>query len=300
MIPTDGVKLGKDIDGYTPSINDTHNMTKDELDELLEADEASGETETTDESAEGNDGDDDTDLDAVSGDEKDKADDLDEPKIPRRRLNEVLEERNELRERVAVLDDRLNRLEQAAIENPEEAIDYIDQLLAADDEQVIIDAINDEPKEFISNLLSRARTEAARELRQETDRDAYNRQLSDALESFANEHDGFKDYAFNEKTHEKIRMNPHHNVISLYMEEQIIPDLQAQMDEAVKKAKAEGKKEAIKELKAKRSAAVLDGGSSNANEPTGNDELQDDFMSHGENVRDTIVARLKRRRDSRA
>lgn len=310
FIPTEGVKLQEQSGAPNPV--ETHNYTPEEIDEtLLANDDPSGDLENTDDSDASGKATDVSDADDEGGStDDDKDDDLDDKRIPRRRLNAVIEERNTLREqlgkdreRMAVLEDRLLQFEHRMMQHPQESADYIDELLNNPDEQVIIDAINDEPRKFLGQLISRVRSDTAKELQQEGLQESYNRMLFEGLDEFAGKYDGFKDYMNDTSVHERIRRNPHHNVVSLYITEKVLPDLENEykqtMEEAVKAAKKEARSQALKEVKAKRNASVLDGGSSHQPDTTkvvGEEDLQ----AAGGDKRTAILNRLIRRREGSA
>lgn len=312
FIPTQGVKLQEELDapGLVEPQSHNHNP-EDEIDQLLlDDDDSRGDAEKTGDSKSDGKATDESDADDEGGSADDQDDsDLDDARIPRRRLNAVIEERNTLREernrdreRMAVLEDRLLRFEEAMQQGShDQGIDYIDSLLNADDEQVIIDAINDEPRKFLGQLISRVRTDTAKELQQEGMQAQYQEQLVAGLDSFAKEHDGFKDYMYDTSVHDRIRRNPQHNVVSLYLTEEVIPALEQEYKETMEKAVAEAKKEAraqaLKEVKAKRSATVLDGGSS-SHADTSRVVGDEDMEAAGGDKRAAILARLKRRRDA--
>jgi hypothetical protein len=260
---------------------ETHNPDIDEYDRVIndmdasdgEEDDSSGGTENTDDS-------DTSDADA-SGAEEDKDDDKDAPRIPRSRLNEVIEREKaaekahhakelEWARKEAIFEGRLAALEKPA-EEAAPVVDPMDEILKGEP-QAILDAFTEDPAAFIRMVQSQARTETATSIQQQREEEAYQQALNSGLQKFGEDHEDFMPNA--ERLVEVVEKNPLHNIISAYAYEIEIPLLKSQIEEATKgvedkvaEAKAagivEGKKAAIKEIQAKGNASVLDGSAAN-------------------------------------
>jgi hypothetical protein len=260
---------------------ETHNPDIDEYDRVIndmdasdgEEDDSSGGTENTDDS-------DTSDADA-SGADEDKDDDKDAPRIPRSRLNEVIEREKaaekahhakelEWARKEAIFEGRLAALEKPA-EEAAPVVDPMDEILKGEP-QAILDAFTEDPAAFIRMVQSQARTETATSIQQQREEEAYQQALNSGLQKFGEDHEDFMPNA--ERLVEVVEKNPLHNIISAYAYEIEIPLLKSQIEEATKgvedkvaEAKAagivEGKKAAIKEIQAKGNASVLDGSAAN-------------------------------------
>ncbi len=276
-------------------------------------DDTSGGTKKTDDSdadADTSDADKDDDKDA------DKDDDLDEAKIPRKRLNEVIEREKEAEKvhhakelewtrKEAIFEGRL-----AALEKPDEAaapvVDPFDEVLKGEP-QAILDAFTADPAEFVRSIQSQAKVAAAAEIQERRETERYDTELQTGLSKFTADHEDFMPNAG--KLVEIMDSNPIHNVISAYYEEIAIPLLTSQLEEAtqgveekVSTAKAEGivegKKLAIKEIQAKGNATVLDG--SAASQSGGKANAGADLETGGDNTKlvEKLTANLLKTRQA--
>jgi hypothetical protein len=260
--------------GSSADENESHQLDIDDYDKVIEnanadSEEASGETETTDESGE----------EEVRSGKEDKGG---EPRVPKSRLDEVIGERNTEREqRVAdreawarergLLEGRLQALESAARPTEPEAVDPFEELLSSAEPQAIIDALQENPAEFFSNLRRSSEAKAQQNIAAQQQEQKYYDDLRNGLDAFAADHDGFMDSI--ERMHGIVTSNPIHNLVSAYAYEVEIPALVeshksaiGELEGKIEAAKAEGikvgKAEALKEFQAKGAAAVLDGSQS--------------------------------------
>jgi hypothetical protein len=281
-----------DIEYYDDALSDLDDLLKDE-------DETPGEAETTD------------DLESEEEEETGTEEEEDK-RIPKSRLDEVIAERNTLRDRIhqmevesarkeAQLEARLSALEKPLESKPQP--DPLDDLLAGE-AQDVLDRLQEDPINFVNVIRNKAKADAIAEMRREQEETAANRRISQALDRFVEEHSDFTQHA--PKLIEAIDNNPIHNAISAYAYEVEIPALKAAheaemkgFNETLEKAKKEafvlGKKQAIKEIQAKGGASVLDGSTSTqtgkvtsgAGIETGRDPQA---------LRDKITADLKQKR----
>jgi hypothetical protein len=266
----------EDMETHNPDIADYDKAIADMDADDDDTDDASGGTKKTDDS-------DDTDVDASDADDKDKdkdVDDVDEPKIPRSRLNEVIAKGEdaakvhharevEWARKEAIFEGRLAALEKP-VEDAAPVVDPLDEILKGEP-QAVLDRFTEDPAAFVRMIQSQAKAETTMSVQKQREEEAYNTSLTTELDKFRDEHDDFMPNA--PKLVEIMNTNPIHNVISAYAYEFQIPALKSQLEEVTKgtddkvaAAKAEGivegKKEAIKEIQAKGSATVLDGGGS--------------------------------------
>jgi hypothetical protein len=296
--------------GASADENESHQLDIDDYNEVIEnADkhaegEASGEAETTDEPTK--------DAESESTDEEEEA------KIPKERLDKVIGERNTERELRAtdqatwnrekgVLEGRLQALERTAKPETETetVVSPFDQAMTGEPQE-IIDALQANPKEFFQNLKASAEATAQAKIEAKNEEKTYYDNLRTGLDSFAADHDNFR-----ENVHamgEIVDSNPIHNLVSAFAYEVQIPAMEASHKEALTKAtgdleaaKAEGvkigKAEALKDFKAKGSAAVLDGSQSVEGAKVNEPELEDTKKSGG--LRNILVNKLNARREAR-
>ena len=247
-------------------------------------------------------------------DSGDDEDDDEEARIPKGRLDEVIAERNTLREErlqrevdwareKAILEGRL-----AALERPEPAAapekDPFDDVLEGEP-QAILDAFQEDPAAFIRAIQGQAKAATAAEIAERQAEEQYHNALQFELDKFAKDHDDFMPNA--NKLVEIMNGNPMHNVISAYAYEIEIPALQAKIEEATKGVEdqvkaaraegiAEGKKQAIKEIQAKGSAAVLDG--SAAKQSSGKATTGIETGGDGAKLREKLTADLLKKRSA--
>jgi len=281
----------EDLETHNPDMADFDKVINDMDAADDEKDDSSGGTVNTDDSGT-------SDVDASGADEdKDKKDDdKDEAKIPRARLNEVIdrekatvaahhEKELEWARKEAIFEGRL-----AALEKPAEAAapvaDPLDDILKGEPQEVL-DAFTSDPTGFIRMVQSQARQETTNSIQVQREEEAYQQALNTGLSKFGQDHEDFMPNA--ERLMGIVNDNPLHNIISAYYEEIAMPLLTSQIEDATKgvedkvaAAKAEGitegKKLAIKEIQAKGNATVLDGsaasqsgGKANAGLETGGD-----------------------------
>lgn len=260
----------KDMETHNPDIADYDAVIDTMSAEEEEEEDSSGGTEKTDES--------DADTDASDADkDDDKDDDKDEPRIPRSRLNEVIEREKEAAEahrvreldwarREAIFEGRLAALETPA-RDAAPVVDPLNDILEGEP-QAVLDKFTEDPTAFVNMIKAATKAETTASIQEQREEEAYQKNLTSALDKFKDEREDFMPNA--EKLVEIMNTNPIHNVISAYAYEIEIPALTAKLEEATKgvedkiaaaKAEgvAEGKKETIKEIQAKGSAAVLDG-----------------------------------------
>jgi hypothetical protein len=237
----------EDMETHNPDIADYDKVIADMDAEDGEEDEASGGTVNTDDS-------DTTDADASDAD-KDTKDDKDEPRIPRARLNEVLEREKEQAKtfhekelewarKEAIFEGRLAALEKP-VEEVEPVVDPLDDILKGEPQEVL-DAFTADPTGFVRMIQTQAKAQGAAEIQARREEERRQSSLTSAMDKFAADHEDFEEIA--------------------------VPLLRSQLEEATKgvedkvsaaKAEgiAEGKKLAIKEIQAKGNAQVLDGSS---------------------------------------
>jgi hypothetical protein len=295
--------------GASADENESHQLDIDDYNEVIEnADkhaegEASGEAETTDEPTK--------DAESESTDEEEEA------KIPKERLDKVITERNTEREErtkdqaawnreKGVLEGRLQALERTA--TPETAAPVVspfDQVMTGEPQE-IIDALQSNPAEFFQNLKASAEADAQAKIEAKSEEKTYYDNLRRGLDSFAADHDSFRENV--EAMGVVVDSNPIHNLVSAFAYEVQIPAMEASHKEALTKAtgdleaaKAEGikvgKAEALKDFKAKGSAATLDGSQSTVGANVQEPELEDTKKSGG--LRNILVSKLNARRESR-
>ncbi len=209
---------------------------------------------------------------------------------------------------IARLEGRLEALERHLTREPERedkqpASLPLDDLLSSESPQEILDSLQEDPKAFIQGLEERA---AQRIIRQQTEEKAQNdfyEKLRGGLDSFGEKYDDFIPQM--DKFLKTVEDNPHHNVVSAYYEEVLIPKLESDIasakessEAALKTAREEGfaagKKEAIKEIRAKGAAASLDGSQSTQGSNVPNAELDD--VKHGTELREKLVKDLVSKR----
>jgi hypothetical protein len=295
---------------------DTHNPDIADYDEAIDAmnavdddaDDTSGGTVNTDDS----DKSDDDASDADKDKDKDDDDDKDEPRIPRSRLNEVLErekeKENAFREKElewarkeAIFEGRLAALEKPA-EDAAPVTDPLDEILQGEPQQVL-DAFTEDPAAFVRMIQTQAQAKAASDIQARRDEERYQRDLQGALNQFTADHDDFMPNA--EKLVKVMDENPIHNVISAYAYEIQIPALKAELETATQGVEekvstartegiAEGKKLAIKEIQAKGNATVLDG--SSANQSGGKVNAGIETGGDGTKLRERLTADLLKSR----
>jgi hypothetical protein len=296
---------------------ETHNPDIADYDKAIEAmdadddesDDASGETINTDDSG--------PVADASDADDKDKdkdKDDKDEPKIPRTRLNEVIEREKatvathhekELgwARKEAILEGRLAALEKPAEKTAPES-DPFDEVLKGEPQQVL-DAFTSDPTGFIRSIQDQARAKTTAEINVQRDNERYDAALESSLNDFTAAHEDFMPNA--DKLVKVMDGNPIHNAISAYYEEIAIPVLTSQLDEATKgvedkvsAAKAEGivegKKLAIKEIQAKGNATVLDGSAASQSGAKANAGNTLETGGDGTTLREKLTADLLKSR----
>ena len=263
---------------------ETHNPDMADFDKVINDMDAAGDDDDDDSSG-GTVKTDDSDAsdDGASGAKKDddKDDDKDEPKIPRARLNEVIEREKatiathhekelEWARKEAIFEGRL-----AALEKPAEAaapvVDPLDDILKGEP-QAVLDVFTENPTAFVNMIKAATRAETTASINQQREEDAYQQALNSGLSKFREDHEDFMPNA--ERLMGIVNANPLHNIISAYYEEIAMPLLTSKIEEATKgvedkvaEAKAagitEGKKLAIKEIQAKGNATVLDGSAAN-------------------------------------
>lgn len=290
---------------------ETHNLDIDDYDKIIEnankseEEEASGETEKTDESTE-----DDSEGSSEKEEEEEKA------RVPKSRLDEVIGQRKQYEEDLATeraerarerayFEGRLHALEQSLKPeaNEEPQTSPFENLLSGEPQE-ILDALQENPAEFFSNLQAASHAKAQAELRAEQEEQKYYADLRQGLDAFAADHDGFMENI--QKMGEVVDSNPIHNLVSAFAYEVEIPAMKKAHEEALASAKGDleaakaegikiGKAEALKEFKAKGAAAVLDGSQlTQGGKVSGDPELHDTEKSGG--LRKVIIDNLLKRR----
>jgi hypothetical protein len=258
-----------DMETHNPDIADFDKVISDMDAQDDDTDDASGGTVNTDDSA--------ADAAAASDANDKDDDDKDEAKIPRKRLNEVIdrekltiaahhEKELDWARREAIFEGRLAALEKPADEVADEP-DPLDTILAGEP-QAVLDAFTSDPTGFVNMIKAATRAETTVDINTKREEERYNTNLTTELDKFKAERDDFMSSA--PKLMEIMDGNPIHNAISAYAYEIEIPALAAKLETATKDmdtkiadAKAEGivegKKLAIKEIQVKGNATVLDG-----------------------------------------
>jgi hypothetical protein len=298
----------EDMETHNPDIADFDDAVAAMDADDDDSDDASGETINTDDSGPAPDASDADDKD------KDKDDDKDEPKIPRTRLNEVIEREKatiathhekeiEWARKEAIFEGRL-----AALEKPAEAtapvVDPFDEVLKGEPQQVL-DAFTSDPTGFIRSIQDQARAKTTAEINVQRDNERYDAALESSLNDFTAAHEDFMPNA--DKLVKIMDSNPIHNAISAYYEEIAIPVLASKLDEATKgvedkvsEAKAagivEGKKLAIKEIQAKGNATVLDGSAASQAGASANAGATLETGGDGTTLREKLTADLLKSR----
>jgi hypothetical protein len=257
----------EDMETHNPDIADFDKVIADMDAQDDDTDDASGGTVNTDDSG----------ADDAAASDADDKDDKDEAKIPRARLNEVIEREKttiaahhekelDWARKEAIFEGRL-----AALEKPADAVasepDPLDTILQGEPQQVL-DAFTSDPTGFVNMIKAATRAETTIDINTKREEERHTKNLTTELDKFKAERDDFMSSA--PKLMEIMDSNPIHNAISAYAYEIEIPALAAKLETATKDmdtkiadAKAEGivegKKLAIKEIQVKGNAAVLDG-----------------------------------------
>jgi hypothetical protein len=294
---------------------ETHNLDIDDYDEILEAiekdeDESSGDSEKTDDSTSTDEG--------SSEDEDSEGDDGDDPpRIPKSRFDEVNTQKNEYKDQLeterierARLEGRLNALEtQLAVhgkEATEETVTNPFEELLGGEPQEILDALQEDPAKFFKQMRDASDEQARKKLAIETSEKAAQDALFAGLDKFAEEHDGFTDELH--RLERVMTQDPIHNLVSAYAYEVEIPALKTQLEEATKDVDArieaaraegikQGKVEAVKAIRAKSAAGVLDGSASTqGGKPSVDPDLDD--TEKGGGLRQILTDKLLRRREA--
>jgi hypothetical protein len=218
------------------------------------------------------------DADAADADASDADKDKDDgARIPKSRLDEVIKQRDEKDKALndlrvenardkAILEGRLAALERPA-EKPTPIVDPLDDILRGEPQEVL-DKFTEDPRGFVNMIKAATRAETTASIYQQREEETYQKTLISELDKFRAERDDFMPNA--DKLVEIMNSNPIHNVISAYAYEIEIPALRSQLEEATKgmedkvsaaraEGVTEGKKQAIKEIRAKGNATVLDG-----------------------------------------
>jgi len=298
----------EDMETHNPDIADYDKAIADMDADDDEPDDSSGGTIKTDDSGDM--------ADASDADEDKDKDDKDEPRIPRSRLNEVIEREKEAAashhekeiewaRKEAIFEGRLAALERP-LEEKAPVVDPFDKILAGEP-QAILDAFTEDPAGFVRQIKTQAKVESAAEISEQRENERYDDALQASLNKFTADHEDFMPNA--EKLVKAMDESPIHNVISAYYEEIAIPLLTSQLEEAtqgvedkVSAAKAEGiaegKKLAIKEIQAKSGAAVLDG--SSASQSGGKANAGADLQTGGDGtkLREKLTAQLEKSRQA--
>jgi hypothetical protein len=289
---------------------ESHQLDIDDYDEVIDNANAFAEGETLGEAKT-------TDDPTETAESESTETTEEEANIPKSRLDKVIGERNTEREaRIAdqanwnrekgILEGRLQALERGLTTpevKPEPVVSPFEQVMSGEPQE-IIDALQANPAEFFSNLKSAAEADAQAKITADNEEKAYYESLRQGLDSFAAEHEGFR-----EKVGEMssiVDSNPIHNLVSAFAYEVEIPALKAAHAEALTKAtgdleaaKAEGiklgKAEALKDFQAKGAAATLDGSQSvEGSRVTPQPELEDTEKSGG--IRAILTKNLLNRR----
>jgi len=259
--------------GASADENESHQLDIDDYDEVIDnADayaegESLGEAETTDEPTE--------DAEGESTE--------DEARIPKSRLDKVIDERNTEREartkeqaewnrQRGILEGRLQALERTATPEtkPEPVVSPYEQMMNSEPQE-IIDALQANPAEFFGNLKAAAEADAQAKIMADNEEKQYYDNLRNGLDSFAAGHDNFRENI--DMLGDVVDSDPIHNLVSAFAYKVQIPAMEAAHAEALTKAtgdleaaKAEGvkigKAEALKDFQAKGAAATLDGSQS--------------------------------------
>lgn len=295
---------------------ETHNPDIDDYDEVIDLlddddDDAGGGPENTDDSDSGSSGDD--------GGEEGGDDDSDSKTVPYERFKEVNDKMRDYEKQLQEKDSAYSRLEgrMEAMERmvvgkdrDEETTEKkplpLDDVLGAEDQQAILDAFQENPAKFLSDFESRITQANAERAAQERADQEYYSQLHNALDEFGKAHEDF--HTNIDKLVGIVEGNPHHNVVSAYYENIMIPALKSELEEKGKdidaqlaKAKGEGYKEGrkktIEEIRAKGGARVLDGSTSTGGERV-NPEVQElrDVGGDRDKLRDHLTRKLIEKR----
>jgi len=252
--------------------------------------------------------------------EKESAQADDKGPVPYDRFQEVINERNglkdqftkaqdewgkrfELMERnIATMERFLPKQEERRVE-PKETKLPLDDVFGNKDPQTVLDALQADPIGFLQQFESRVEMKTQRNIStQREERDAVET-IKGRLTKFADENQDFIPNLENIK--QIISKDPAHNALSAYAYTYHIPRLQKEledakavaktgMDEAIKQAEARGRAAAIKEIRAKSSAAVLDGGTGSDGGRVVNPELQETSKKGG--LRAILAQKLSARR----
>ena len=289
-----------EMETHNPDMDDFDQVVKDMEADEDESEDTSGGTVNTDDSEE-----------EAAAEGKDEVEE--DARIPKSRLDEVIAERNQLRDEKlnrevewarerAIFEGRLAALENVATPESEAVKDPFDDVLEGEP-QAILDAFQEDPAGFIRAIQGQAKAATAAEIAERQAEERYQMALKTELDKFTAEHDDFIPNA--NKLVEIMDSNPMHNVISAYAYEIEIPALKAQIEEANKGVEdkiaaarsegiAEGKKQAIKEFQAKGGAAVLDG--SAAKQTGGQANVGIQTGGDGQKLRAEITKNLLKKR----
>lgn len=221
------------------------------------------------------------------------------------RFQQLIQERNELRDKITKLETKLEMLEDQATgtDEGEEGgpVDYKD--LTGLSKEEILDWQAEDPLGFAANLARQIRDEVSKEIRNEIldelSKKDYESQIIETYNNFAKDHPDFDEMWNRGELQKFIENNPGHNAISAYYvlkAEKDKENIQKQIEEAVAKAVKQKEEEMIANFKAKRNLSVLGSGPSSGSLPNDDNELKNTKTSGG--LIATLARRSRRRTES--
>jgi len=216
----------------------------------------------------------DKDQKAKEGEEEKKASEEDDRFDKHPRFQELIKDKNELRDglnkalaKIDELEGRVKGERTADQEATQDQTDFED--LAEMDDDALVQLMSEKPKTFLGNLARQLRHEIQAEIRAElSERETKTREqnrVATVYEKFASTHPDFDPLWDSGKITAYIKANPGHNPISAYYAV-TESDRQAEMEKKIQEAKEQALKEAKEKghqaLTAKKNAAVLGAGPS--------------------------------------
>lgn len=229
-----------------------------------------------------------------------KADDGDDTRFDQHpRFQQIIKERNEERKARERLEAQMEILTKVVDAPPdvqggkpkEEDLPYRDTN-AMTEEQLAEWQAND-PKGFAENLAAKIKYDLLQDLKQQAAVTAKKTAQEQTYLNFGQKHEDFRTRWESGEIKKYIAENPGHNPMSAY-HELVAADrdksVQAQIDEAVAKAKAETEREVLARIQSKQKAAVLGAGPATTPVRTEIDSELQDTKRHGGKV--TVLANI--------
>lgn len=180
--------------------------------------------------------------------QRDHADRLDQHP----RFKEVIREKNDLKQAVADLTAKVETLSTRGDTKEQPKGFDVDGL----DDTAIFEKLNNNPKEFLGDFAKKIEQDLLAKIGETSRAESAKNQVVSAYEQYAQKNPDFDEMWDSGQIQEFIAKNPAHNAISAHMA--LTND--KRIEEATAKAVKEAVEKTIKQLQAKRGAAVLSGG----------------------------------------